>query len=319
MTLLSFAFGAGILATVNPCGFAMLPAFLAFYLGEDDFPPGQQAGRLANGLAVGAAVSAGFAGVFIIAGLIVSAGLRSLVGYVPWVAVVIGGALVAVGAAMVAGRHIGVSFGEHFRPGAERSWRRMVIFGAAYAVASLSCTLAVLLAVVAQALATHNPLQMLAVFGAYGAGSATVLTALAVAVAGAKAGLAGVIKRLLPVAGRLAGAVLVLSGAYLMSYWLPALGNGTGRGRAAIGLPDQLSAMLSSVLDGHRGLFGVLALALVVAGTAAAVRARRAQPGPGGPAGSEPSECCEREEARLDRGRAATVVSGDAELHHEPC
>lgn len=274
MTLLSFAFGAGILSTVNPCGFAMLPAFLAFYFGQQETSPGWRPGRLANGLAVGAAVSTGFAGVFIGAGLVVSAGLRSLVGYVPWVAVVIGVALVGVGIAMVAGRHVGLRLGRAFQPGTERTWRRMVAFGAAYAIASLSCTLAVLLALVAQALATHNPLQMIGVFGAYGVGSATVLTALAIAAAGAQAGLARRLRRLLPMATRLAGGVLVASGAYLVSYWTPALSNGSGRGRVVVSLPDRLSAALSTVLDEHLGLLGALALVLVMVAAAVALRAR---------------------------------------------
>jgi cytochrome c-type biogenesis protein len=297
VTLLSFAFGAGNLATVNPCGFAMLPAFLAFYLGDDTTTGVGRSGRLANGLAVGGAVSAGFAGVFIAAGLVVTAGLRSLVGYVPWVAVVIGAALIAVGIAMVAGRHIGLQLSERFRPGTERSYRRMVVFGAAYATASLSCTLAVLLAVVAQALATDNPLQMLAVFGAYGAGSATVLTGLAVAAAGAKAGLARALRRLLPVANRVAGAVLVLSGAYLVRYWLPALGNGSGRGRAVLGGPDRLSSRLSTLFDAHRPLFGVLAAVLIAAATAVAVGARRQRPTINGPADVEEPDCCAPETA----------------------
>ena len=34
-----FAFGVGMVAAVNPCGFAMLPAYLSLYLGahEEDF------------------------------------------------------------------------------------------------------------------------------------------------------------------------------------------------------------------------------------------------------------------------------------------
>ncbi|MDP3063594.1 MAG: hypothetical protein Q8O40_10375 [Chloroflexota bacterium] len=30
---LGFAFGAGMVATVNPCGFALLPAYISLYLG----------------------------------------------------------------------------------------------------------------------------------------------------------------------------------------------------------------------------------------------------------------------------------------------
>jgi cytochrome c biogenesis protein CcdA len=307
MTLLSFAFGAGILSTVNPCGFAMLPAFLAFYLGDQQTTTGWRSGRAANGLAVGAAVSAGFAGVFIVAGLAVSAGLRSLVGYVPWVAVVIGVVLVGVGIAMVAGRHVGLRLDAGFRPGAERTWGRVVAYGAAYAIASLSCTLAVLLAVVAQALASHNPLQMLGVFGAYGAGAATVLTTLSVAAAGAKASLARGLRRLVPLASRVAGAVLVASGAYLVSYWVPALRRGSGRGQAVVSLPDRLSADLSTILSAHRGLLGALALALSVAAAATSPVCNE-------PAGRRRRSrlLCPRQD-RLHGVERMTKVSGDFE------
>lgn len=291
MTLLSFAFGAGVLATVNPCGFAMLPGFLAFYLGDDQEPRQLDgAGRLANGLAVGGAVSVGFAAVFVTAGLIVSAGLRSLMRYVPWAAAVIGAALVIIGVVMLAGRHVGLRVLDRIRPGRDGGWRAMVAYGAAYAIASLSCTLAVLLAVIAQALATHNPLQMLGVFGAYSAGSATILTALAVSASFAKAGLARGVKRLLPLAGRLGGAVLVASGVYLVSYWLPALRSGSGRGRAAVSLPDRLSSQLTALLDGHTGLFALIAAVLAAAGLASAVAWHRRLPDAGDgdePAGSE--------------------------------
>ena len=33
---LGYAFGAGMVAAVNPCGFAMLPVYLSLYLGADD-------------------------------------------------------------------------------------------------------------------------------------------------------------------------------------------------------------------------------------------------------------------------------------------
>jgi len=29
-----YAFGSGMLATVNPCGFALLPAYISLYLGD---------------------------------------------------------------------------------------------------------------------------------------------------------------------------------------------------------------------------------------------------------------------------------------------
>jgi cytochrome c-type biogenesis protein len=47
-----FAFGAGMVAAVNPCGFAMLPAYLSLYLGarEEEFAkrPRRALGRCAR-------------------------------------------------------------------------------------------------------------------------------------------------------------------------------------------------------------------------------------------------------------------------------
>lgn len=271
MTLLTFAFGAGLLSPLNPCGFALLPAFLAYYLGDDD----GDGSALAHGFAVGGAVSAGFAGVFIAAGLLISAGLRPLITYIPWAAVVIGAGLVLLGMAMAAGRHVGVQLGERFRPGSGRGVRPMVLFGAAYATSSLACTLAVLLAVVAQALSARNPVQLVAVFLAYGAGAATLLTGLTVSAALAKGALTRVLRRALPVMDRVGGVVLVAAGIYLISYWLPAV-RGGGRGRRPVSpLPGELSTRLTGFVASHQTAFALLAATLAVVGVAFAVHARR--------------------------------------------
>src|SRR3954451_18569282 len=57
-----YAFGAGMVAAVNPCGFVMLPAYLSLYLGlrEADFASRPAAERIVRGLAVGGSVSLGF-------------------------------------------------------------------------------------------------------------------------------------------------------------------------------------------------------------------------------------------------------------------
>lgn len=325
MSIFAFAFGAGLLATVNPCGFAMLPAFLAYYLGDTDDPehtPGFLA-RLAQGLGVGLAVSAGFAGVFMAAGLLVSAGLRSLVRVVPWAAVVIGAALAVVGLAMVAGRHLGFSVGERLRPGQGRGYRHIVVFGAAYALASLSCTLAVLLAVVAQATATDNPLQMLGVFAAYGLGAASVLVTLAVSAALAKAAFARAVRRLLPVAGRLAGGVLVASGVYLIAYWLPALG-GSSRGSPLGGFAEDVSSRLTGLLDANRGLFATLGLGFLVLGAVVAVWRRWG--GRGGREGewaetmpaAEVEDCCAPPLSALEPDPDAYASTGSSERGETP-
>jgi cytochrome c-type biogenesis protein len=68
----AIAFIGGGLATLNPCGFPMLPAFLSFYAGADEtrLPPAQS--RVAQGLLAGLLVTAGFLGVFAVIGLLLS-------------------------------------------------------------------------------------------------------------------------------------------------------------------------------------------------------------------------------------------------------
>jgi cytochrome c-type biogenesis protein len=266
---LAFAFGAGMLATVNPCGFAMLPAFLAFRVGAEDDASRSTPQRLAQGLRVGLVVSAGFAGVFTVAGLLVALGLRSLVSAVPWVAVVIGAVLVVLGLAMLAGRHVGLTINASGLSGAGAGLGRMAAFGAAYALTSLSCTLAVLLAVVAQALATASLASTLAVFAAYGAGAATVLMLLALSAAMASGALARSVRRLLPVASRLGGAVLTLSGLYLVAYWAPVLA-GDRSGTFLTNGGGRLSGAVTNLVEGHQSL--VLAAAVAAVATAVAVR-----------------------------------------------
>jgi len=278
VTTVALAFTAGLLATVNPCGFAMLPAFLSFYVGTAEHADhrGAGGGRVGHGLAVGLAVSAGFAGVFVIAALLAAAGLSALLRLVPWAALGIGVVLAGLGGWLLAGRHLGLTVPSRLRPEGGRSYRRVVAFGGAYALASLSCTLGVLLALVGQALAAASPLRLAGVLAGYAVGAASVLIALSVSAALAKDALLGRVRRLLPLAGRLGGGLLVVSGAYLVAYWAPTLAH-AGRPTSPpplVGVGTALSARLTTVLSAGRVPVAVLAGMLVAGGLALTIRKR---------------------------------------------
>jgi cytochrome c-type biogenesis protein len=284
-TTLTFAFTAGALSTVNPCGFAVLPAFLAYYVGhETGAAPSPLAVRVSRGVAVGAALSTGFVAVFTVAGLLLAAGLRLLIGVVPWVAVAVGGGFLILGVLLVGGRTVGLRLNAD-RLGPQRSDARgMVTFGAAYAVASLSCTLAVLLAVVAQSLATAGLMAMLAVFAAYAAGAASVLVLLAVSAAVASGALARLVRRAIPFAGRVSGAVLMLSGGYLVAYWTPQL---TGAGATPLSRGGGVIAgTLTQWLERRAPFVAVLASLVAVAVALSAVRRRNVR-------AQQTDDCCD--------------------------
>jgi len=224
-TQLAFAYGLGMLALINPCGFMMLPAFVAYNISNGEETDRRSVRRLGRGVGAGLAVSLGFVGTFAVGGLLVALGLRSLTEAVPWFSVVIGAGLVVLGLAMVAGLRMGLSIGR-FTPQSTPGRGRMVGFGGAYALTQLACGMGSLLALVGSGMAADSSVGTTTVFVAFGLGSTTMLLLLAVSSALMSDVLARSIRGLLPAVGRVSGVVLAATGAYLVVYWSPALFGG---------------------------------------------------------------------------------------------
>ena len=221
-----FAFGVGMVAAVNPCGFAMLPAYLSLYLGayEENFGKRSSMSRLLRALLVGVVVSSGFVLLFGLAGLVISAGGSVLLGAMPSLGIVIGGVLVLTGLWMLAGRTLYASAFERLagRVGDPRnvSVRGFFLFGLAYGAASLSCTLPAFLAVIGSSLASGGVLAGVGRFFGFGLGMTAVLVTLTLALAFFKQGIVRWLRRAVPFV-RLASAILLtLAGAYVIFYWL---------------------------------------------------------------------------------------------------
>lgn len=225
---LAFAFGAGLVATVNPCGFALLPSFISYYLGTDA-SHGDRPERARDGLVVGLVLTAGFLVVFASVGLAFSLGARAAVRVLPWATIVIGAVLMALGLWLVSGRHVALRL-----PGLRKApegpgYRSIFAFGMAYAVGSLSCTLPVFLVVIGAGLAAGSAVGILGVFAAYGLGMATILMLLCIGTAGFRELLLRKTRRVMPYISRISGGLLLLSGAYVTYYWVSLLsGNAEG-------------------------------------------------------------------------------------------
>lgn len=216
---LALALVAGALASVNPCGFPLLPAFLSFYVGadEDDLP--RAPARVGQGLLVGLFVSGGFLAVFALVGVPIAYGVTQLTGAIPWAGLVVGILMVLAAIAGLAGRNVYLSPKRPMNIQRRRHPTTMVWFGAAYAVCSLGCTLPIFVALVGASLATASILEGTIVFGAYAFGMATMLMALSLGAALARDGLARRLKKLLPYMHRIASGLLLIAGAYLTYYW----------------------------------------------------------------------------------------------------
>jgi cytochrome c-type biogenesis protein len=225
----ALALAAGMAATVNPCGFALLPAYLSAFVGLDH--RGGRTGAVGRALTVSTALTAGFVLVFGLFGLIVSPLAIRLEQYLPWATVVIGIALVALGIALLAGRQLVLALPKLQRGGGDGTIGSMFLFGVSYAVASLSCTIGPFLAVTTSTFRSDNWLAGLAVFVTYGLGMGLVIAILTVAVALAKSGIVHRFRALLPMMNRIAGGLLLVAGAYVAYYgWyeIRVLGGATG-------------------------------------------------------------------------------------------
>jgi cytochrome c-type biogenesis protein len=273
----------GMVATVNPCGFAMLPAYLSYFLGLDsESGPERPGARLAQAARVGLAVSAGFLAVFAGAGTLVEVADIRVAAYTPWISIVIGLGLLVLGIAMVAGFELVVRLPKLERGGRARTVPSMFVFGVSYAIASIGCSLPIFLTAVAGTTRRESFADGLAVFAVYAAGMALVLVALTVAMALARTSLLRFLRSAQPYVNRVAGGLVALAGAYVTYYGTLELRTYHARGSSvpSSGITDRVTGWSYDVANwvdrfGAVRLGLVLALALVAVGLASATRARR--------------------------------------------
>jgi cytochrome c biogenesis protein CcdA len=258
--LLVTAFVAGLVATVNPCGFAMLPAYLSFFLGStDDIAPGRQLGRA---LRIASMMALSFLVVFGLAGLLLTAGLQVVIDALPWMALVVGVGIVGLGVYVFKGGVIALSL-----PGKGRVNRRSVFgFGVSYAVASLSCTLPIFLSLIAGSISTGSLVSGVSLFLVYGLGMALVIAAITVGLAFGRDRIVAFIRGASRWIGPASGLILIAAGAFIVWYWATVLIAGSVA-LGQVGLVRFVDQMSSTITDYVRrnaawvtlGLVGVVA------------------------------------------------------------
>ncbi len=220
-----FAFAAGMVSTVNPCGFVMLPAYLGLYVGsQSGEAEAAVQTRLLRAGSVSLSVGLGFVVLFGTVGIALTAGAQSIVGIFPWVGLGVGAVLTLLGGYVLAGGKLYTSFASQTasRIGDPRdaSTKGYFLFGISYAVASLSCTLPIFLALVSSSLATGGFASAATQFIFYALGMAFVITILTVSVALAQGTITAGLKRVLPHMNLISAVLLLLAGGYIVFYWL---------------------------------------------------------------------------------------------------
>ncbi|MEU0150393.1 cytochrome c biogenesis CcdA family protein [Micromonospora fulviviridis] len=211
---LLLALTAGMLAAVNPCGFAMLPAYLSLLVAG----PADGRGAVGRALTATAGLTLGYALVFGAFGLAVAPLADWLRPRLPWLTVTLGVLLAMAGCWLLAGRRLPTPRPFARVPRLTRTWPSMALFGVAYALTSLTCAIAPFLAIVVTSLRAGSTLRGLALFGAYAMGMGLVVGVAALGVALLRGRLVARLRGAGAWVPRLSGLVLLVAGGYVAWY-----------------------------------------------------------------------------------------------------
>jgi cytochrome c-type biogenesis protein len=256
------SFLRGMVATVNPCGFVLLPTYLMYFLGLEAGRADSERATVRRALLVGGAVTAGFMAVFVVVGAITSWFTSWLLANAKYVTGIAGVAFVVLGVAMLFG------FKPRFAAPAlssvgrrDRTIGSMFVYGLVYAIVSLSCTLVLFVPL----LFDRDGLGAGVVNGgAFALGMGLLVTALTVSLAVANHALLRVLRSAMQHIQLLAASFILLSGAYLLYYfWVVDVNEDSGTVTDAV---ERFQVRITTSLnDNWQAVAAVLAIIVVAA------------------------------------------------------
>jgi len=206
-----------MVALINPCGFALLPAYLGFFLGLDDDDAGDGRIRSLNrAQIVGLSLSLGFLAVFGILGLAFAGIIGEISAVLRYITLGMGVLLVVLGIAMLRGFQPLLKLPKLEKGTGSRSSASMFVFGVSYAIASLSCTIGIFISAIPADGSSFA--DRFGAFLSYGLGMGLLATVLTLAVAFGKKGIVNRMRSILPRINLISAIILVVVGAYVTAY-----------------------------------------------------------------------------------------------------
>lgn len=277
---LSLSFITGMLAAVNPCGFILLPTYLLYFLGLSNSTAGAERAPIGRALQVSAAVSAGFISVFVAVGVVTEFFTTWINANAKYATAVIGVVLVGLGVAMLFGYRLPIHTPKLDAGGRDRTVRSMFVYGIAYAVASIGCTLPLFMLTLFGATRREGFVAGLANVVAYGLGMALLVTALTVTLAVANLGLLRVLRSGMQYVEMIAGAFVLLSGLYLLWYFWRV--DVLERGDPITDAVSTYQTTIQNFLNDHWEAVALVLIGIVLAAVVTVFVRRRRTPTSGG-------------------------------------
>lgn len=223
--LLTLAFSLGAAAFINPCSFALLPAYLSYLLGKKDKMESGEEFKGINGIIQGSKngllASLGFFAVFGSIGAFVSLTSAEIKPFLPIVLLIVGPSLIILGLLWVYEKNLYMT---NLFSKVELSKSSTFLFGTAYALGSLSCVFPIFLGIVLMAIGTGGFVSGFLIFLSYVIGMSIVMMIASIAIALSKEFLIKSFKKTEKYIKKISGTALVLAGLYLIYYWYTTYG-----------------------------------------------------------------------------------------------
>jgi len=272
---LSLAIVAGVLATFNPCGFALLPAYMGMIAAASEGRSKSQA--LIGGLRFASGMTVGFILLFGTFGLVFAPFASAISRYLPIVTIVVGFLVVSLGFWLLLGRKLGSSAAliKGWSPG--ESWFSQVGYGLTFAVVSLSCTFGPFLAVTGASIRSSDFLGIVFTFIAFALGMGAAVSVIAVVTALTGSQVSVWIRSKSEVISRLTGSLVILAGLYVSWFgWYEwRVNSGDQINDPIIGAVTDAQAWVVNTLSSNSSLVITLTFVIVIAGVAGIVVSKR--------------------------------------------
>ena len=217
---MSSAFAVGLVAAFNPCGFAMLPAYLSYFVSLEASEEANVGRNIFRGLVVGLTLTVGFVLFFGTVGLLTSTIVSqgAIQSRLSWATFIIGILMVPLGIAMLMGYEPKLLVPRLNKGGTSRQLPSIFLFGVSFAVVSLGCTAPLFFATVVGSFESRNLWEGTLVFLAYAGGMSLIVMILTLATALGRNEIATSMRRVLPYVSKISGGFLVLAGGFLILY-----------------------------------------------------------------------------------------------------
>lgn len=203
---LAYPFIMGIFVMLSPCGYALIPGYITYYLGSEI--------TVSRALKGGIVSTIGLITVYAAVGISTTTIGGLIKPYITLLTVFSGVMMIVLGVLIIA--NVQLPFAYQVISSKRKGLRGFFVYGIAYGLAAAGCTAPLFFSVVLLAFTRSGPFDGVITLILYALGVGIPLIITSILVAMAKRPLLAKIQNLTPMLHKISGAVMILGGLYLI-------------------------------------------------------------------------------------------------------